>query len=111
MTLEASLGHQSCISRKDMAKKLARWGTIDGVLAQTGTGFSSQIGTKLRDWAIGQAWGSCYSWAALSSNDSKTLYFVVLPFEASMKLSGKINDHWLSDVGALYIIVESLFIC
>ena len=38
------------------------------------TGFLSQIGTKLRDWAIGQAWGSCFSWAALSSNDSKTLY-------------------------------------
>ena len=38
------------------------------------TGFSSEIGTKLRDWAVGQAWGSCYSWAALSSNDSKRLY-------------------------------------
>ena len=38
------------------------------------TGFSSQIWTKLRDWAVGQAWGSYYSWAALSSNDSKTLY-------------------------------------
>ena len=38
------------------------------------TGFSSEIGTKLRDRAVGQAWGSCYSWAALSSNDSKTLY-------------------------------------
>ena len=37
------------------------------------TGFSSQIGTKLRDWAVGQAGGSCYSRAALSSNDSKTL--------------------------------------
>ena len=36
------------------------------------TGFSSEIGTKLRDWAVGQAGGSCYSWAALSSNDSKT---------------------------------------
>ena len=36
------------------------------------TGFSSQIGTKLRDWAVEQAWGSCYSGAALSSNDSKT---------------------------------------
>ena len=72
MTLEASLGNQSCISRKDLANKLARWGTIDGVLAQTGTGFSSQIGTKLRDWAVGQALGSCYSWAALSS---KTLYY------------------------------------
>ena len=40
------------------------------------TAFSSQIGTKLRDRAVGQAWGSCYSWAALSSNDSKTLYRV-----------------------------------
>ena len=38
------------------------------------TGFSSEIGTKLRDLAVGQAEGSCYSWAALSSNDSKTLY-------------------------------------
>ena len=38
------------------------------------TGFSSQIGTKLHDWAVGQAWGSCYFWAALSSNDSKTRY-------------------------------------
>ena len=41
------------------------------------TGFSSEIGTKLRDWAVGQAWGSCFSWAALSSNDSKTLYITV----------------------------------
>ena len=38
------------------------------------TGFSSEIGTKLRDWAVGQAGGSCYSRAAMSSNDSKTLY-------------------------------------
>ena len=38
------------------------------------TGFSSEIGTKLRDWAVGQAVGSCYSRAALSSSDSKTLY-------------------------------------
>ena len=38
------------------------------------TGFSSEIGTKLRDWAVGQAGGSFYSQAALSSNDSKTLY-------------------------------------
>ena len=41
---------------------------------QVCTGFSSEIGTKLRDWAVGQAGGSCYSQAALSSNDSKTLY-------------------------------------
>ena len=39
------------------------------------TGFSSEIGTKLRDWAVGQAGGSCYSQAAFSSNDSKTRYF------------------------------------
>ena len=38
------------------------------------TGILSQIRTKLRDWAVGQTGGSCYSWAALSSNDSKTLY-------------------------------------
>ena len=38
------------------------------------TGFSSEIGTKLRDWAVGQDGGSCYSRAALSSNDSKTRY-------------------------------------
>ena len=42
------------------------------------TGFSSEIGTKLRDWAVGQAGGSCYSRAALPSNDSKTLYEVFL---------------------------------
>ena len=38
------------------------------------TGISSQIRTKLRDWAIWQARAGCYSQAALSSNDSKTLY-------------------------------------
>ena len=38
------------------------------------TGISSQIGTKLRDWAVWQARASCYSQAALSSNDSKTQY-------------------------------------
>ena len=38
------------------------------------TGFSSEIGTKLRESAVGQAGGNCYSRAALSSNDSKTRY-------------------------------------
>ena len=42
------------------------------------TGFLSEIGTKLRDWAVGQAGGSCYSRAALSSNDSKTRYKILL---------------------------------
>ena len=36
------------------------------------TGFSSEIGTKLRDWAVGHSEGRSYSWAAVSSNDSKT---------------------------------------
>ena len=45
-----------------------------GHLLNTSTGFSSEIGTKLRESAIGQAGGSCYSLAALSSNDSKALY-------------------------------------
>ena len=39
------------------------------------TGFLSEIGTKLRDWAVGQAGAGCYSQAALSSNDSKTRYY------------------------------------
>ena len=43
------------------------------------TGFSSEIGTKLRESPVGQAGGSCYSWAALSSNDSKTLYMYIRP--------------------------------
>ena len=38
------------------------------------TGNLSQIGTKLSDWAVGQARGNCYSWAALSPNDLKTRY-------------------------------------
>ena len=32
--------------------------------------------TKLRDWAVWQSRAGCYSRAALSSNDSKTLYRV-----------------------------------
>ena len=35
------------------------------------TGISSQIRTKLRDWAVWQARTGCYSQAALSSYDSK----------------------------------------
>ena len=40
------------------------------------TGISSEIRTKLRDWAVWQARAGCYSQSALSSNDSKTLYCV-----------------------------------
>ena len=36
------------------------------------TGISSHLGAKLRDLAVRQAGAGCYSWAALSSNDSKT---------------------------------------
>ena len=38
------------------------------------TGISSEIGTKLRDWAVWQARTGYYSQAAVSSIDSKTLY-------------------------------------
>ena len=38
------------------------------------TGISSQIKTKLRDWAVGQGRAGSYFQAAMSSNDSKTLY-------------------------------------
>ena len=41
------------------------------------TGFSSEIGTKLREWAVGQAGGSCNSQAALSLNYSKTRYLTL----------------------------------
>ena len=54
------------------------------------TGFLSEIGTKLRDWAVGQAGGSCYSRAALSSNDSKTLYIFHL------QVRNVENEHQLS---------------
>ena len=36
------------------------------------SGISSQKGPKLRDLVVRQADTSCYSWAALSLNDSKT---------------------------------------
>ena len=50
------------------------------------TGFLSEIGTKLRDWAVGQAGGSCYSRAALLSHDSKTLCAWVLHSPSSLSL-------------------------
>ena len=36
------------------------------------TGISSHFGAKLCDWAERQAEAGCYSWAVMSSNDSKT---------------------------------------
>ena len=43
------------------------------------TVISSQMRTKLRDRAIWQARVGCYSQAALSSNDPKTLYMIRYP--------------------------------
>ena len=54
---------------------------------QMRTGFLSEIGTKLRDLAVGQAGSNSYSRAALSSNDSKTLYF-------RLKVCGDSWDFW-----------------
>ena len=48
------------------------------------TGFSSQIGTKLRDLAVGLAVAGCYSQAPLSSNDSKTRYSILVLFQVSL---------------------------
>ena len=50
--------------------------TLTPVRVTLCTGFSSEIRTKLRDWAVGQVGAGCYSWAALSSNDSKTRYYI-----------------------------------
>ena len=47
--------------------------TVRRVSIQHNTGISNQIRTKFRDWAIWQARAGCYSQAALSSNDLKTL--------------------------------------
>ena len=44
------------------------------VFSLCSTGISSHLGAKLRDWADRQAEAGCYSWAALSSNDSNTRY-------------------------------------
>ena len=59
-----------------MREGIGSLGEHPEMISAQSTGFLSEIGTKLRDWAVGQAWGSCYSWAAVSSNDSKTLYCV-----------------------------------
>ena len=59
------------------------------------TGFSSEIGTKLCESAIGQAGGSCYSRAAFSSNDSKRLYFLlaIMPLAIPRVLSPLLRIH------------------
>ena len=62
-------GHQNQTRTDFLAESLRLQSRPGGT-----TGFSSEIGTKLRESAVGQAGGSCYSRAALSSNDSKTRY-------------------------------------
>ena len=47
-------------------------------------GISSHLGAKLGDWAVRQAEAGCYSWAALPSNDSKTLYVRLMITEIFM---------------------------
>ena len=70
------LGHSSKFDFPDnpSAGHGRRESSKGGGFASVHTGISSQIGTKLRDWAVWQARAGCYSMAALSSNDSKTLY-------------------------------------
>ena len=43
--------------------------------ALASTEISSHLMAKLRDWADRQAEAGCYSWAVLTSNDSKTRYY------------------------------------
>ena len=45
-----------------------------GIVSSICTGISSEIRTKLLDWAVWQARAGCYFQAALSSNDSEMLY-------------------------------------
>ena len=65
------------LSKADHLKLEETTASFDLYLIQRhNTGISSHIRTKLRDWAIWQARAGCYSQAALSSNDSKTLYII-----------------------------------
>ena len=72
----------TCRSRRRTWRRRLRWVSlslrlIDSLIFHRqilfNTGTSSQIRTKLRDWAIWQARASCFSQVALSLNDSKTL--------------------------------------
>ena len=68
------------------------------------TGFSSEIGTKLRESAVGQAGGSYYSRAALSSNDSKTLYI------PSLKIMQALAMGYNDDENTNFTISGTLFL-
>ena len=60
------LDHKSARESTQQGRRHVRSFTLQS------TGISSHLGPKLRDWAVRQAGAGCYSWAALSSNDSKT---------------------------------------
>ena len=54
---------------------------------------SSQIRTKLRDWAVWQARASCYSQTAMSSNDSKMLYVHIIEITQPPFLGSSFGRH------------------
>ena len=67
---EASLSAPSIVKRSEIEADWRR-GTHKHFAL---TGILSHLGAKLRDWAVRQAGAGSYSWAALSSDDSKTRY-------------------------------------
>ena len=86
-----------------MLRKLSI-GTVHakGPTTHSYAGFSSQIGTKLRDWADRQAGAGWYSRAILPSNDSKTRY-IYLCFDVNKR---QCNIEWAIVVqGASPVIV------
>ena len=76
--ISSRLGRSSNIARIEIAAVAISMeitcGCMELLEVGLATGFSSEIGTKLRESAVGQAGGSCYSWAALSPNDSESRY-------------------------------------
>ena len=62
---------------KNQAKFIIAFTMIEGQhmheIRCCSTRISGQTGTKLRDGVVWQAMASCYSWAALSSNDSNNI--------------------------------------
>ena len=64
----------SSLKKRNGAKSRPRPIPESRFVGAVSTGISSEIRTKLRDWAVLQARACCYSQAAMSSNDSKTLY-------------------------------------
>ena len=73
------------------------------------TGISSHLGAKLRDWADRQAEAGCYSWAPLSSNDSKTRY--IKPCKYTWSVSYRLAPSYhLNHQDAAYLMIEQLLL-